>query len=164
MSAIDEIIEREGGFVDNPADRGGPTNMGITLPVLSKWLGRVATIDELKALDRATAFAIYDKMFLRDTGIVKIADEGLRGLVLDAAVNHGPRRAVVILQQALGVTADGILGPATLSALATTPQVSVHFLARRLQFFAKLLANASQLQFAAGWMNRVASQLLEVAS
>ena len=57
---INEVIERfEGGYSNHPADRGGPTNMGITQATLSEYLGRPASVDEVRSLSRAQAVAIY---------------------------------------------------------------------------------------------------------
>ena len=44
------VLQFEGGFVNNPKDPGGPTNLGVTQATLSGFLGRQATIDEVKAL------------------------------------------------------------------------------------------------------------------
>ena len=58
---LDEIIRREGGYVNHPADRGGPTNFGITAQTLGSWrkLGRPATTAEVRALTEAEARAVY---------------------------------------------------------------------------------------------------------
>ena len=111
---ISDTIKLEGGFVDNPADRGGPTNLGITLPTLSGFLGRKATVDELKAITPEFAHTIYEELYLKKPGIDKIEDETVRAEVFDIAVNSGPRVAIQLFQKALGVTSDGILGPVTL--------------------------------------------------
>ena len=51
---IDDVIRREGGFVDHPHDRGGPTNFGITQATLSRHLGRPASVADVRRLSRAT--------------------------------------------------------------------------------------------------------------
>jgi lysozyme family protein len=58
---LDEIIRREGGYVNHPADRGGPTKYGITAQTLGRWrkLDRPATATEVKALTETEARAIY---------------------------------------------------------------------------------------------------------
>ncbi len=49
------IEQWEGGYVDHPADKGGPTNMGITLNTLARWRGHAVTAADVKALTRAEA-------------------------------------------------------------------------------------------------------------
>jgi lysozyme family protein len=57
---IDDILRKEGAFVNDPVDRGGPTNFGITQNVYSKWLGRMATVAQTRNMDEATAREIYE--------------------------------------------------------------------------------------------------------
>lgn len=158
---IQATIAREGGYVDHPADRGGPTNLGITLPVLTDWLGRGATVAELKALTPADAEKIYQARFLDGPGISKIPDETLRAVVFDAAVNHGPVRAIKMLQEAIGATPDGILGPETVrKATDLGTRLAPRFLARRMRFFANLARkDEAQRVFLAGWILRGLDQL-----
>ena len=47
-SAISEVLLTEGGYVDHPDDRGGPTNYGITQKTLSDFLGHEATKEEVQ--------------------------------------------------------------------------------------------------------------------
>src|SRR5690606_13690489 len=63
---LDEIIRREGGYVNHPADRGGPTNFGITAQTLGSWrkLGRPATAAEVQALKEPEARAIYRQQYI----------------------------------------------------------------------------------------------------
>jgi hypothetical protein len=56
---IDDILAREGGFVNHPADRGGPTNFGVTQATLASWRGREATIDDVRSLTIDEARDIY---------------------------------------------------------------------------------------------------------
>ena len=57
---IDEILVKEGGYVNHPADRGGPTNFGITQKTLSRYLEVAVTAEMVKALDVETARDIYE--------------------------------------------------------------------------------------------------------
>ncbi len=120
----DEIIAREGGFVDDPDDPGGPTKFGVTLATLRR-LGRDLTGDgridraDVQALDRATARDIFlREYYLRPR--IGALPEALRASVFDMYVNSGAQ-AVRILQRLLRrmghmIAVDGIIGPQTIRA------------------------------------------------
>jgi lysozyme family protein len=164
---LDEVLRREGGYVDHPADRGGPTKFGITAKTLGEWrrLGRAATANEVSELTPDEARAIYRQRYVVDPGFEAVTDETLLALLVDAGVHSGPKRAVEWLQTALGVTADGILGPRTRAALAQADPVALYrrVLATRLRFLGRLITkDQRQAAFAAGWMARLA-EWVEVA-
>lgn len=161
MDFIDNTIKLEGGFVDNPADRGGPTNLGITLVTLSQFLGRKASVEELKSITPEFAHSIYEELYLNKPGINQIEDEKLRAVVFDAAVNHGPRPAIQMLQRAIGVSPDGLLGPETLDkAKSLGTPVPFHFLRERTLAYASLVqSDARQAVFLKGWLARVFAQI-----
>ncbi len=116
---IDRVLEREGGYSDRAEDKGGPTNLGITLKTYSAWLDRNATVDEIKALTENEARMIYLQMYVKDPGLDLLGSEVLQEAMFDWIVNSGPRYAVKSLQRHLGVAEDGILGAATADAAAT---------------------------------------------
>lgn len=156
---LDGLIEREQGFVDHPADHGGPTNWGITLPVFSEVLGHKATVSELQALSEVDAREIYRTKYVIGPGFLRVKDELIRELLVDCEVNHRPGVAVKFLQRALGVTVDGVLGPKTLAALDTADTAAVfrEMAAERVEFYGRIVADDhSQAVFAAGWNARAA--------
>ena len=158
---LDEIIRREGGYVNHPADRGGPTDFGITEQTLGSWrqLGRSATAAEVQALTEAEARAIYRQQYIAGPGFEAVTHLALLHLLVDAGVHSGPKRAVQWLQSSLGVTADGVIGPKTRAALAAADQGVLYgkVLAQRLRHLGRLITNdPRQSAFAAGWMNRMA--------
>lgn len=155
---IDDILHREGGYVDHAADKGGPTNFGITQKTLSAWLGRQATKGDVQALDEKTARAIYAKAYVQAPGFDQIKDDRLRALVVDSGVQHGPTTAAKWLQIAVGANPDGKIGPKTLAALnaAKTEAVYLAVLALRTEYYGRILVNdASQHVFALGWLRRI---------
>ena len=91
-------LKFEGGFVNDPRDPGGATNMGITIATLSHELGRAATIKDVRTLSKDTATAIYRKKYWNlicgDT-----LPPGLDALAFDIAVNAGAGRALHWLAQ-----------------------------------------------------------------
>lgn len=158
---LDEIIRREGGYVHHPADRSGPTNFGITAQTLGAWrkLGRPATATEVQALTKAEARAIYRQQYITAPGFEAITHPALLHLLVDAGVHSGPKRAVQWLQTALGVTADGVIGPKTRAALATADQGVLYrkVLGQRLRHLGRLItSDPRQAAFAGGWMARMA--------
>lgn len=160
-AVLDEILRREGGYVNHPADRGGPTRFGITAVTLGEWraLGRAATGEEVAALTEAEARAIYRERYISVPGFESITQPALLALLVDASVHSGPRRAVLWLQAALGVAVDGVLGPKTRAALAAADQDALYdkVLGLRLRHLGRLITNdPTQAAFAAGWMNRLA--------
>jgi lysozyme family protein len=165
---LDEILRREGGYVNHPADRGGPTHFGITAQTLGAWrkLGRPATAAEVQALTETEARAIYRQQYITAPGFETITHPALLHLLVDAAVHSGPKRAVQWLQTALGVTADGVIGPKTRAALAHADPGVLYgkVLGQRLRHLGRLITNdPKQSAFAAGWMNRIAEFVEGVA-
>jgi len=106
---LDEVIRREGVYVNHPADRVGPTNFGITAQTLGSWrkLGHPATAAELQALTEPEARAIYRQQYTTSPGFETVTHPALLHLLVDARVHSGPKGAVQWLQAALGIAADG---------------------------------------------------------
>lgn len=158
------MIAREGGFVDHPADRGGPTKFGVTQATLAAWRGRPVTREQVRDLPVEDARAIYLDRYVRQPGYDRIEDERLREHVVDAAVLHGPARATRWLQEVAGVKADGILGPVTARAVNRLPAdvIGRRFAVHRIRFLGRLVTgDPSQAVFCAGWLNRATHFLLD---
>lgn len=123
---IDELIEREGGFVDHPADRGGPTCFGITEAVARAhgYGGAMAR------LPREQAAAIFRRLYWLRPRFDQVAERASRvaAELFDTGANMGPAVAATFLQRALtalnrggqdypDLVPDGRVGPSTLAAL-----------------------------------------------
>jgi lysozyme family protein len=147
------ILQSEGGFVDNPDDPGGATNLGITIGTLSGWLGRPATVADVQALTPQTVAPIYQANYWDKTACDSWG-AGVDLMVFDEAVNQGPGRAILTLQTALGVTADGAVGPATQAAaqMENAADIITKMSAIREAFYRGLPTFA---EFGTGWMNRL---------
>lgn len=123
---LDEIIAREGGYVDDPCDSGGETCFGITKEQAEIF----GYTNSMRHMPRSTAYEIYATKFwdsVRADEVIKLS-EPLAAELVDTAVNCGPGRAVVFLQTALNslnvnedlysdVALDGIMGSMTTLAL-----------------------------------------------
>jgi len=164
MNIIDEVMKAEGWpqFTDAPADRGGPTRGGITLKTLSGYMGRECSVDELKALDEATARAIYETLFIVKPGFMRIADERVREYLIDIGVTSGPARAIRYLQRVVGAKDDGVLGSATADAANRFDPDAL--LRRLVAYRAKKMAadvqdNPAQIKWLEGWIARAVKPL-----
>lgn len=154
---IDDLLRREGGFVDHPSDRGGATKYGVTSRTLGEWrrYGRPATVAEVKALKEEDAKAIYLARYVQPFNA--IAFDELKAQLVDAGVQHGPVTAIRMLQEILGVPVDGILGPRTIAALGVVPWriVNAGLVAKRIAYYRDIVkADPSQSVFGSGWLNR----------
>jgi lysozyme family protein len=147
----------EGGFSNNPADPGNWTGSAIGHGALhgTKYGISAAVYPGLNIalLSEDQAAAIYK----RDYWNLLRGDELATPIALvafDAAVNAGPRRAVMWLQQAVSATPDGVIGPATIAALRAGDPLLIaqEALVRRLDFSTRLPAWQS---FSLGWSRRI---------
>jgi len=122
----EDIVAREGGFVNDPDDPGGATNHGVTIHTLRRLgidVNRDTRIDvaDVRALGRGQAVQIYLEHYHKRPGIGALP-EALQASVFDMYVNAGAN-AVKILQRLLGdmgfpCDADGTIGPQTIRAVA----------------------------------------------
>jgi lysozyme family protein len=153
QTALAHVIKWEGGFVDHPDDPGGATNHGITLATLRAWRGEAVTAQDVRELSRDEAAAIYRARYW-DRCRCGEMPAGLDLLVFDGAVNHGPGQSVRMLQQALGVAADGLIGPQTLGAAgrADARAAITETAARRMVFYGGLPTFGT---FGLGWSRRL---------
>lgn len=123
---IDELIDREGGFVDHPADKGGPTCFGVTQAVARAH----GYAGPMSLLPREEAALIYRRLYWLRPRFDAIAMRASKvaAELFDTGVNMGPAVAVTFLQRALtalnrnardypDLVPDGRVGPATLTAL-----------------------------------------------
>lgn len=153
-ACLAEIFAHEGGYVDHPKDPGGVTNFGITRATLAAWRGRPVSRDEVRDLTRGEAEAIYRARYWAPVKGDALPP-GLDLVALDAAVNSGVPRSVQWLQRALGVPADGRIGPVTLQAAqaAAPAEVIARACALRRGFLQGLRGWGS---FGRGWSRRLA--------
>jgi lysozyme family protein len=148
-----EVLKHEGGWSDHPSDPGGATMKGVTIGTFAQFKGRKVTKDELRNISDADLRAIYKRNYW---DVVRGDDlpAGLDLVAFDAAVNSGPSRGARWLQQALGVTADGKIGPATIEAAraANAGAIAIGACQIRLRFLTGLKTWPT---FGKGWTRRV---------
>ena len=96
---LDELVEREGGFVDHPDDRGGATRYGVTEAVARAHGYR----GEMRYLPRDEAISIYRRLYWLRPRFDAVAERSWRiaAELFDTGVNMGPAVATTFLQRAL---------------------------------------------------------------
>ena len=163
---LDDLIRREGGYVHDPADRGGPTKYGITQRTLRAWRGQPVTAADVRRLTRDEARAIYQRRYVAAPGFATLPDP-LRAQVIDDAVLSGSHQAVKDLQRAIGgVTVDGQLGPTTRATLVLAGARLVHaqlIQARAVRIGRIVQRDPTQARFLAGWLTRITAFALDLA-
>jgi lysozyme family protein len=171
----EEIVAREGGYVNDPDDPGGATNHGVTIGTLRRLgidVNRDSRIDvaDVKALSRKQAVEIYLKHYFEGPGIAALP-EALQASVFDMYVNAGGN-AVKILQRLLSdmgypCEPDGEIGPQTIRAAqmaweaAPSHLADAYGIARRNYYYALADKRPSSRKFArrkdggkGGWIVR----------
>ena len=156
------VLQKEGGFVDHPADRGGATNRGITQGTYDDWRKRRGLLPQsVRLLTDDEVAAIYR----RDYWDKVRADElpaPVNLVVFDDAVNSGVNRAARRLQKACKVATDGAIGPRTIAAAKLISDASgalnlaLDIIEQRVDFYHNIVeTNPSQSVFLRGWLNRM---------
>jgi lysozyme family protein len=148
--AIAFVLEQEGGLTDDPNDPGGVTKFGISKKAYPNL--------DIRNLTVAEAMDIYKRDYWAPCKCDELPREFAISL-FDCAVNQGTQTAICIMQRALKVKDDGIIGPKTLAAAhAAQPRAMRLALAERLAAYARLMAaKPNLLVFAINWSFRVLS-------
>lgn len=174
---IADIIKKEGGYVNHPADKGGPTNYGITAMSYAEYFkcnAASVTIDQIKAVTPHLAERLYYTLYYVRPNIINLP-QPIQPIMLDMAVNHGRRGAVKILQKTLAsygyprINADGLIGEKTITtATQAVAELGTHLInaivEERINHYQSIIKNdPSQAVFKAGWLARAESFRQEAA-
>ena len=156
-ASFERVIKAEGGYVNDPDDRGGETNFGVTIGAWGAYLGREIKPGEIKALTKETVKPFYRAMYwdkVKGDDLPLAVDYS----VFDFAVNAGVSRAAKFLQRAVGAVDDGVIGLGTLGRVAKTDTSKLleNFADQKQRFYQGLATtNPSQQKFLKGWLARV---------
>ena len=147
------LLRSEGGYVNNPADPGGATDLGVTRAAWSEWLGRPVSVDEIRALTPADVAPLYHKDFWDALQCDQLAP-GVDYMCFDGAVNQGPGRMAKWLQRSVAVDADGVVGPQTIAAARS---LGAALLLPRLesQRWTAYRQDPDFSEFGNGWLSRL---------
>ena len=160
-NAFDRVIGHEGGFTDDPLDRGnwtsGTCNVGKCNGTKYGLAAMTYPTLDIRNLTLSQAKDIYKRDWWDKLGMDKYPP-ALSYQMFDAAINHGSGRAIQFLQKAVGTTADGVIGPKTLTAVYSKDKndLLLLFLAERLQYFTEV---KTWKTYCTGWTRRVVQNL-----
>ena len=147
------VLKSEGGFVNNPRDPGGMTNLGVTKVTYERWLNEPVTEEQMRALTPNDVEQLYREWYW----------DGVRGddlpagvdyCTFDLAVNSGIGTAVRLLQDASNTVPDGKLGPVSMVAIQEMDARAIvsELQALRLAYLKKI---STWPVFGKGWAKRV---------
>lgn len=178
-TAIDELIKKEGGYVNHPNDRGGPTTWGITEQVARAY----GYTGSMQSLPRAKAVEIYKQRYWMEPKFYEVAKRAMKlaNELFDTGVNMGTGIASRFFQRALNafnkrakaypdLTVDGRIGTMSLYALdqliksrgakdAETVMVRLADALQAVRYLEIVEANQTQEDFMFGWIfNRVGGE------
>lgn len=148
--SIEHILEFEGGYVNDPDDLGGETNFGISK--------RAFPDLDIQNITRQAAIDIYhDAYWIKAQ--CDMMPSPVANLVFDGSVNQGHKRAAKALQQAVGATEDGIIGPKTMALLharyRAAPETTLINLAAARAYQYMSLKESQEEKYGYGWMRRL---------
>lgn len=143
--AIDHVLRFEGGYVFDLRDPGGETNYGISK--------RAHPNIDIKNLTEESAKNIYRFHYWEMIDADSLPKQ-IRLLMFDAAVNLGVKRSIRLLQRALRIHVDGIIGVKTLRKVNTVDVTKLRegLLYQRIMFYTRLKTFPI---FGKGWIKRV---------
>ena len=148
------ILSWEGGYANHPADKGGPTNKGVTLSTFRQYFGKDKTVEDLKRITSEQWLHIFRKGFWDRCSADRIRSQSVANLIVDWTYHSGPRVSIPRVQKILGVKADGVIGEKTLAAMNSADSLRLFTAVwnARKEHFEKL-PNFSV--FGKGWLNRI---------
>lgn len=165
---ISDILKAEGGYVDDPKDKGGATNMGVSLRY-AKGIGLDndgdgdTDKDDIRLVTVEQARNLYRKDFYTAPRIHALPAV-IQPMMFDMAVLHGPPRAIILLQRVLGGEDDGVIGKQTRMLAEDYAEkngdraLNNRLVDMRLQYIAAIVKrDPSQQRFLKGWTNRAES-------
>lgn len=147
--AFKRVIGFEGDYSNDPRDPGGETHWGISK--------RAYPDLDIKNLSLNSAKALYLKDYWDPLNLNQLP-ENIRYAMFDMAVNMGLQTAAKLLQRALTVVDDGVIGPNTLKAANASTNLPARLAVARLLYYTDLKPFDS---FGRGWTRRAAQVLLE---
>jgi lysozyme family protein len=166
IQSLDYLLDIEGGFVNHPSDKGGPTKYGITKATLASWRKRPVTDKEVFELTALEAKNIYTERYWLLPGLQNLTAPKVAFLLFIQGVHRGPVSAAMVLQRVLNehfiilapkLKVDGVLGQNTIRMANSMPEWALCL--KLIQGFQRAYVqiverDPSQLVFLEGWLDR----------
>jgi lysozyme family protein len=153
--ALAITLKAEGGYVNDPDDRGGATNFGVTQETYDRFRrNHSMPTKPVKQITQDEVRKVYREYW--DAVGADAYEWPLNAIMFDMAVNHGPASAKKLLQRTLRLPEDGRVGPNTLMAVARhdTNSLADSLLWTRVDRY-RALSAGNQIKFLPGWLYRV---------
>jgi len=148
---LDLVLKSEGGWVNNPQDPGGETNLGVTKRVWEEYVGH--PVKTMKDLTKDDVAPMYELKYWRPC-YCEVLPRGLDFAVFSMGVNAGPGRSIKLLQQSIGCVPDGVIGPRTRELISSSNGANLiaKFSETRREYYRTLKTFPI---FGKGWVARV---------
>jgi lysozyme family protein len=161
--SIAKTLVHEGGFQKNPEDHANWTGGKIGVGTLVGTKYGITTIDlpgvDIENLTEDQAIGYYSEHYWK-SGYSQIESQDVADKLFDLGVLFGVRVAVGVLQVVLGITSDGVFGPATLSSVNQTEPASLYNAYKAAMVTHAInvaTANPPEREFLSGWIKRINS-------
>lgn len=151
------LLQIEGGYVNHPADKGGPTNRGVTLQTYKNHFGQHKTVEDLKKLSDKEWEQIIKTGYWDKCKADQIDSQAVAEIMVDWCINSG-LIGLRKVQELVGAKPDGIVGPITLSLINTSdPKILFdRIMAARRQYYINIVKkDPAKKVFMNGWINRL---------
>ncbi len=151
------VLHEEGGYVNDPNDRGGATNFGVTQATYDLFRKQwKEPVQPVRHIDPSEVRRIYEDFYV--SAHSDALPIGLDTIHFDFAINAGSKQAVRTLQRVLGVEpADGIFGPQTrkaLNGINVEDTIRSYANARRDFYNYLVIKRPANSSFLKGWLKR----------
>lgn len=161
-NALRHLLKSEGGFTNDrrdpgnllPDGRAGCTMLGVTQASWEAFIGKRTTQEKMQQLTPEDVAPFYRKKYW---DVIRGDDlpSGLDYLMFDFAVNAGCGRAIKVMQSALGVAVDGVIGRMTMQAInESDPESLIDVFSDSKEEYYRSLKTFET--FGKGWTNRIA--------
>lgn len=151
------IRKWEGGYVNDPDDKGGCTMMGVTLKTYQKKYGKDKTCEDLRHITNEEWLDIFKKDYWKCWKADEIQNQSIAQLCVDMGWMSGTKTAIKKVQECLGCKVDGIVGPKTLAALNASPSTGVfrRLWSMRYVWLTQIAKTGNNQKYLRGWLNRL---------
>jgi lysozyme family protein len=154
---IPKILQWEGKFVNDPTDRGGATNMGVTFATFKEVFGEDSTIDELVSMTKEMFVMVLKNLYWDRRHADEIINQSVAEILVDW-VWASEKWGIMIPQRILKTDDDGVVGPKTIASLNNQDQEDFFDKVKQARFSfinSIILHDPSQEKFHKGWNNRI---------